>query len=122
MSGTRQACTARICRLSRALTIQAPVGEVRQHRVGRLGADDAVSSSRLARRTPATLPNAVSSALRRRGPIPAIVVELGAQVAIVAGRAVEGHGKPVRLVANALQQPQRRAVLAERDRRRRGRG
>ncbi len=45
-------------------------GEVSEHGIGGFRADHAVSSSRDARRTPARLPNATSSAFRRRGPMP----------------------------------------------------
>ena len=78
--------------------------------VGRLGADD---RGQLLARGAADAGDAaevLSSVLRRRGPTPGDVVELRAQVARRPGLAVEGDREAVRLVADALQQAQRRAL------------
>ena len=79
------------------------------------------SSSRVARRTPARLPKAVSSAFRRLGPMPDNHVQIRSQVALRPRLPVERHGEPVRLVADPLDEQQRRALARQRDRHRRGR-
>ena len=70
----------------------------------------AASSSRVARRTPARLPNVVSSVRRRRGPIPGTSIELRSQIAHRPRAAMERHGEAVRFVADPLQQQQRGIV------------
>ena len=74
------------------------------------------SSSRVARRTPARLPKAVSNALRRLGPTAGDHIQIGSQVALRPRLPVKRDGEPMRLVANPLQEEQRRALARERDR------
>ena len=91
-------------------------GEVRDHRVGDLDADD--TREFLARRSP----NAGQTSERGQQGLPPPQadpghdVELRLQIALPARLAMEGDRKAMRLVANALQQPQRVAVRIERER------
>ena len=63
--------------------------------------------------TPARLPNRSSSCRRRLGPTPGNVEQLGGDGARRAPLAVVGEAEAVRLVARALQQPERRAPPRE---------
>ena len=75
-----------------------------QHHVGRLRADDGGEAFAGGPRTPATLPNAVSSARRRRGPIPAMTSSPERKSRIRRAWPLDGHRKSMGLVADLLQQ------------------
>ena len=100
----RQACLSALSRRR----------EVREHRVGRSSRRPRdASSSRLARRTPATLPNAVSSCLAPARPDARRSSSSSERKSRFArALPMERHRKPVRLVADPLDEPQRRAVGA----------
>ena len=76
----------------------------------------AASSSRVARRTPARLPNVVSSVAPAARADAGHVVELRSQIAHRPRAAMERDREAMRFVADALHQQQRRIVGGQRDR------
>ena len=101
----------------KASTRLRPTREKRKNGIGDFRArPTAASSSRVARRTPARLPNVVSSVLPPPRADAGHVIQLRSQIAHRARLAVERDREAVRLVADALHQQQRRIVRRQRDR------
>ena len=94
---------------------------IRGRRRATFGPTTAVSSSRVARRTPARLPNVVSSALRRRGPMPGTSSSSDRRSRMV--RACRWNVTAKRCASSRIRctQPQRRIVVRPARSARRGR-